>query len=103
MLLRSNDAVADAPAEGEVLVAIPVARTRGPVPVVPLAALTRGPAATTQLTVIDAEGATRLVRVVTGLDDGTFVTVDPVQDELTTTDRVVVGTDNTSTDQAGQP
>ncbi|MEM9035022.1 MAG: peptidoglycan-binding protein [Actinomycetota bacterium] len=101
--VSSLEAVPGAAEGDRVRVAIPVAQTRGEVPVVPVAALSQGLGGTTQITVIDADGLTRLVRVVTGLTDDGFVTVDPVDDELSATDRVVVGIDTSGAIDEGRP
>lgn len=101
--VRSDEAVAGVGEGATVRVSIPVAQTRSEVPVVPVAALDRGLGTSTQITVIDADGVARVVRVVPGLSHAGFVTVDPVNDELTDTDRVVVGIDRTGTTDQGSP
>ena len=84
------------PPARRIRIEIPVAETRGEVFVVPVAALAAGLDDTTRITVIAPDGSTRSVRVVAGLVADGLVTVDPVGDELTTNDRVVIGADRTA-------
>ncbi|MEM8902737.1 MAG: peptidoglycan-binding domain-containing protein [Actinomycetota bacterium] len=94
--VRSVGSVPDVPPSRRIRIEIPVAETRGEVFVVPVAALAAGLDDTTRITVIAPDGSTRSVRVVAGLVADGLVTVDPVGDELTTNDRVVIGADRTA-------
>lgn len=74
-----------------VRVTIPVASTDGDVLAVPSAALTAGPGGEARVERLDADGATTLVTVTTGLAAGGFVEITPVDGDLEEGDRVVVG------------
>ena len=88
-----------------VRVTIPVASTDGDVLAVPSAALTAGPGGEARVERVDANGATTLVTVTTGLAAGGFVEITPTDGDLEVDDRVVVGvisggtTDDESTDE----
>lgn len=74
-----------------VKIVIPVGGTEGAVLVVPAAALSATINGDTRVEVEEADGTTRFVRVEPGLSTGGLVEVTPVNGELQTGDRVVVG------------
>ena len=74
-----------------VKIVIPVGGTAGPVLVVPNAALSATADGSTRVEVEQSDGATRFVSVEAGLSTGGRVEVTPIDGELASGDRVVVG------------
>ena len=74
-----------------VKIVIPVGGTAGPVLVVPNAALSATADGSTRVEVEQPDGATRFVSVEAGLSTGGRVEVTPIDGELASGDRVVVG------------
>lgn len=72
-------------------VTIPIDTTGGDVLAVPLAALSASADGSARVEVEQADGSTRIVTVVPGLRAQGFVQITPVDDELATGDRVVIG------------